>query len=520
MKKALISVSNKNGLAGFAQILAALDYEIISTGGTKAYLEDSGINVTGVTELTGFPECLSGRVKTLHPKIFGGILAQRDNPRHVQQMEEYAMKYIDIVIVNLYPFKETVLKESAGIDEIIENIDIGGPSMIRAAAKNYRHVAVVTDSQDYELIITELKDTGDISLKTKEYLAAKAFMHTAHYDALIAEFFSKTFGFTSYPNTLTLTYEKVQEMRYGENPHQPAAFYRTIHKGQDTLADAEQLHGKELSFNNINDTNGALELVREFSEPTIVACKHTNPCGVGSDSTILEAYKKAYKSDPVSIFGGIVVSNRTIDTETAKEINKTFIEIILAPDYTTQAFQILTQKKNIRILRLNIGQPASVAMDIKSVCGGILVQHPDKQLFSGTLKVEELKQVTSRKPTDKELRDMLFGYKVVKHVKSNAIAIVKNGQSVGIGIGQVNRLWACQQAIAHGLEFLGKEYLEGATLASDAYFPFSDCIEEAAKAGITAIIQPGGSVRDQESISLCDKYGISMVFTGMRHFRH
>ncbi len=520
MKRALISVSDKTGIAQLSQALSAMGYEIISTGGTKSYLEDCGLRVTGVTEMTGFPECLSGRVKTLHPKIFGGILALRDNEQHLQQMEEHKLRNIDLVIVNLYPFKETVLKENSTHEEIIENIDIGGPSMIRAAAKNHKFVAVLTDTADYEKIASELKESGQISLKTKEYLAAKAFMHTAHYDALIAEYFQNTLNMPTLPDTLTFTYEKVQDMRYGENPHQPAAFYRKIQKTGDTLADAVQLHGKELSYNNINDTNGALELLREFNEPTVVAVKHACPCGVGSGASILEAYKKAYQSDPISIFGGIVVANGSIDAQTAEEINKTFIEIVLAPEFTEEALEILTQKKNIRILRLNITQPKTAILDMKTVSGGLLAQHSDKLLLNGTTKVEDLKAVTLRKPTAEEMKDMLFGYKLVKHIKSNGICIVKNNQSVGIGTGQVNRFWACQQAISHGLEILGQEYLTGAVLASDAFFPFDDCIEEAAKAGITAIIQPGGSVRDAESIAACDKYGISMVFTGMRHFRH
>ncbi len=520
MKRALISVSDKTGIAELSQALSALGYEIISTGGTKSYLEECGLRVTGVTEMTGFPECLSGRVKTLHPKIFGGILALRDNDQHLQQMEEYKLRNIDLVIVNLYPFKQTVLKENATHEEIIENIDIGGPSMIRAAAKNHKFVAVLTDTCDYEKVISELKEAGQLSLKTREYLAAKAFIHTAHYDALIAEYFQNTLNMPTLPETLTFTYEKVQDMRYGENPHQPAAFYRKIQRPGDTLADAVQLHGKELSYNNINDTNGALELLREFNEPTVVAVKHACPCGVGSGTSILEAYKKAYQSDPISIFGGIVVANGAIEAETAEEINKTFIEIVLAPEFTEEALQILTQKKNIRILRLNVSQPKNTAIDMKTVSGGLLVQHSDKLLLHGTAKIEDLKAVTNRKPTPEEMKDMLFGYKLVKHIKSNGICIVKNNQSVGIGTGQVNRFWACQQAISHGLEILGQDYLNGAVLASDAFFPFDDCIEEAAKAGITAIIQPGGSVRDAESVAACDKYGISMVFTGMRHFRH
>lgn len=518
MKRALISVSDKTGIVEFAKELSALGVEIISTGGTHKVLEKAGLKVIGISDITGFPECLDGRVKTLHPSIHAGLLAIRGNTEHMKQLEELKIDTIDIVVVNLYPFKQTMLKEGVTREEAIENIDIGGPTMIRAAAKNYQDVAVVIDPKDYGKVITELKETGNVSLATKFYLCAKVFMHTAHYDSLIAGYIKKEAGIEQFPDTLSLTYEKVQEMRYGENPHQNAAFYKEVGNTKGLLTDAVQLHGKELSFNNINDTNGALELLKEFSEPTIVACKHANPCGVGSAQTIYKAYLKAYNSDPVSIFGGIIVANREIDKATAEEISKIFVEIVLAPSFSKEALELLEKKKNIRILTLESiekKQPAG-SIDIKKVSGGILVQDIDNEL----LHEEELKVVTKRQPSQKEMEDLLFTWKMVKYTKSNGIAIGKDMQSVGIGPGQVNRIWACQQAIEHGTKHLGAETVKGAVLASDAFFPFSDCVEECAKAGITAIIQPGGSVRDQESIDACDKAGIAMVFTAMRHFRH
>ncbi len=518
MKKALISVSDKIGIIEFAKALCENGFEIISTGGTHKALEDAGIAVTGVSDVTGFPECLDGRVKTLHPKIHGGILAMRSNSEHMRQIGELGIEPIDLIVVNLYPFKETILKENVALDVAIENIDIGGPTMLRAAAKNYQNVSVVTDPVDYEKVLSEIKQNGSVSAETNFYLAAKVFMHTAHYDSLIASYLKDKAGIEQYPQTLNFTYEKVQEMRYGENPHQTAAFYKEVGNTKGMLTDIVQLHGKELSFNNINDTNGALELLKEYSEPTIVACKHSNPCGVGSADTVYEAYMKAYNADPVSIFGGIVVCNREIDEATAKEINKIFIEIILAPSFSDDALEVLKTKKNIRILKLeNVEQKQPEgALDFKKVSGGLLVQGIDNCLMPDT----EFTCVTKRQPTNEEIEDMLFTWKVVKYVKSNGIAIGKDKQSVGIGPGQVNRIWACKQAIEHGTEFLGADALKGAVLASDAYFPFPDCVEAAAQAGITAIIQPGGSINDKDSIEACDKYGIAMVFTEMRHFRH
>lgn len=518
MKRALISVSDKTGIVDFAKKLVELKIEIVSTGGTFKTLEEAGVPVINISDVTGFPECLDGRVKTLHPNIHAGLLAMRSNPEHMKQVEELKVDLIDMVVVNLYPFKQTILKDNVELAEAIENIDIGGPTMLRAAAKNYQDVSVIIDPKDYDKVIGEIKDNGKVSVETNFYLAAKVFNHTAHYDTLIANYLRDKAGIEKYPETLSLTFEKIQDMRYGENPHQKAAFYKEVGNNSGLLTGIEQLHGKELSFNNINDTHGALELLKEYTEPTVVACKHSNPCGVASGKDIYEAYTKAYNTDPVSIFGGIVCANREIDAKTAEEISKIFLEIVLAPSFTDEALEILTKKKNIRLLKLeNVErkQPDN-SFDIKKVSGGMLIQDIDNML----LNEEDLKVVTKRKPTDKEMEDMLFTWKIVKFTKSNGIAIGKDKQSVGIGPGQVNRIWATEQAIDHGTKQLGEEVVKGAVLASDAFFPFDDCVQAAAKAGITAIIQPGGSVRDQESIDACDKYGIAMVFTGMRHFRH
>lgn len=515
--RALISVSDKAGIAEFGKELKNLGIDIISTGGTAKVLEDSGVDVIGISDVTGFPECLGGRVKTLHPNIHGGLLAVRNNPDHMKQIEELGVKPIDIVVVNLYPFKETILKEGVTLEDAIENIDIGGPTMLRSAAKNNQDVIVIVDPTDYDIVLKELAE-GGVSKKTKFYLASKVFEHTAHYDAMIANYMREQREATDLPETLTLTFEKVQQMRYGENPHQNAAFYEEVTGKEGTLADAKQLHGKALSYNNINDANGALDLIKEFTQPTIVAAKHANPCGVGSADTIYDAYMKAYEADSISIFGGIVVSNQSIDKATAEEMVKTFLEIIIAPAYDEDALEILKTKKNLRILELdNIAYVNEKALDMKKVGGGMIVQNKDLVLFNDE---EELKVATDRKPTEKEMEDLLFAWKIVKHVKSNGIALAKDGQSVGLGGGQVNRIWATNQSIEHGIEFLGKEGVEGSVLASDAFFPFSDVVLAAAKAGIKAIIQPGGSVRDQESIDACNEHGITMLFTGMRHFKH
>lgn len=515
--RALISVSDKNGIVELAKNLNKLNVEIISTGGTAKKLREKGINVKDVSEITEFPECLDGRVKTLHPKIHGGLLALRDNKDHMDEISKLNIEPIDLVVVNLYPFKETILKKNVTREEAIENIDIGGPTMLRAAAKNYQSVSVIVDPNDYEILLKELEEKGSVSEETNLYLASKVFQHTAHYDTLIFDYLKKENNNDLFPKYLTLTYEKLEDMRYGENPHQKGSFYKEISNDTGNLTEALQLHGKSLSFNNINDTNGALELIKEFDEPTVVGCKHANPCGVGSGENLLTAYKKAYEADPVSIFGGIIVANREIDEKIAEEINKIFIEIVVAPDYTYKALEILKEKKNIRILKLkDLNKTSENSYDLKKVSGGLLIQDKDTQLF----KNNDYEVVTNRKPTELEIQDMIFAWKVVKHTKSNGIAIVKNKQSIGIGPGQVSRIWACKQAIEHAEEHFGEEILVDSIMASDAFFPFADSIEAAKEAGIKVIIQPGGSIRDQEVIDACNEADIAMVFTGMRHFKH
>lgn len=513
-RRAILSVSDKTGIVEFGEKLASLGFEIISTGGTAKVLEDADIKVTSIGDMTGFPECLDGRVKTLHPKVHAGILAMRDRKDHMEELEKLNITPIDFVVINLYPFKETILKNGITLQDAIENIDIGGPSMLRAAAKNYRDVTAIVDPRDYSKIIHELEDTGDISLDTKFELAVKVFEHTAHYDALIFRYLRQQKGVEEFPELLTLTFEKEQDMRYGENPHQSAVFYREVGNFTGALTEAEQLHGKDLSFNNINDANGAIDLLKEFDEPTVVAVKHANPCGVASADNIYDAYVQAYEADPVSIFGGIIAANREIDKKTAEEINKIFVEIVIAPSYTDEALKILSKKANIRILKL-----ASVAdsipegtWDFKRVYGGLLLQEWNTKLLP---PMDELKVVTEKKPTEKEMEDLLFAWKLVKHTKSNAIVVAKDKKSLGIGPGQVNRIWAALNAIERS-----RDDVAGAVMASDAFFPFPDCVEAAAKAGITAIIQPGGSIRDNQSIDTCNEHGIAMVFTSMRHFKH
>lgn len=511
IKRALISVSDKTGLIPFAQGLAEQDIELISTGGTARALKDAGLTVKEVAEITGFPEILDGRVKTLHPRIHSGILAVRDKEEHQRQLEEHHITPIDLVVVNLYPFAETIARPDVTFEEAIENIDIGGPSMVRAAAKNHAYVTIVVDPVDYEPVLAELKEKGQISSELRRRLAAKAFRHTAGYDALIAQYLSEQAG-ERFPERLTLTFDKVQTLRYGENPHQEAAFYQEPLARQSGIAQAEQLHGKELSYNNINDADAALQLVREFEEPAVVAIKHTNPCGVGLGSTLAEAFQKAYEADPVSIFGGIIAVNRPVDQAVADRMAELFLEVIIAPDFTPEALDRLTQKKNIRLLKLDVngGEDQQVQL-VRSVTGGLLVQEAD----FGQLNEEELKVVTQRAPSEAEWEQLFFAWKVVKHVKSNAIVLAKNGQTLGVGAGQMNRVGAARIAI----EQAGMK-AKGAVLASDAFFPMKDTVEEAAKAGISAIIQPGGSIRDEESIQEADRHGIAMVFTGMRHFKH
>ncbi len=515
VKRALLSVSDKTGIVEFAKGLAELGYQLVSTGGTAKVLAEAGIPVTGVSEITGFPECLDGRVKTLHPALHAGILAMRGNGEHMRQIEELGVGLIDVVAINLYPFKQTIMKPNVSLEEAIENIDIGGPTMIRAAAKNWQDVAVIVDPGDYDEVLSQLKAQGQVAREKKFALAGKVFEHTAAYDALIANYLRKQRGESPFPETINLTYEKVQEMRYGENPHQGAAFYKEIVKYDNVLSAAKQLHGKELSYNNINDANGALDTLKEFGAevPCAVGVKHANPCGVGIGESILEAYTNAYDADPVSIFGGIVALNREVDKATAEKMGELFLEIIIAPSFSSDALAVLTQKKNIRLLELPGIAAANTAdmMDMKKVAGGLLVQELDTQL----LEESQLKVVTKRAPTQQEMQQLLFGWKVVKHVKSNGIVLAKDNGTVGIGPGQTNRVTALDLAIRYA-----GERAKGSVLASDAFFPFSDCVEAAKAAGITAIIQPGGSLRDQDSIDACDAAGIAMVFTGMRHFKH
>ena len=485
--KALISVSDKTGIVDFAKELENLGIEIISTGGTFNKLKENGVNAIEISELTGFPECLDGRVKTLHPKVHAGILAMRAKSEHMKQLQDLNIDTIDFVIVNLYPFKQTILKENVSREECVENIDIGGPTMLRSAAKNYQDVTVITDPKDYEIVLNELKQNGNVSLDTKFYLMNKVFEHTANYDAMICNYIKKQRNDESFPKDLTLTFEKVQEMRYGENPHQKAALYKEIGKCEGSLTIGTQLNGKELSFNNINDTNGALELLKEFDEPTVVACKHGNPCGVGSSQDIYEAWTKAFNADKTSIFGGIVTINREVTLKMAEEMKEIFLEVIVAPSFEKDALELLKTKKNLRLIQLpsiTVKQPES-SLDIKKINGGIIVQTIDAKLL------DDYTVVTDRKPTDKELEDMMFGLKVVKFTKSNGIVLAKDKQTIGIGPGQVNRIWAVKQCVEHSEELIGGNITKDAILASDAFFPFSDCVEEAHKAGITAIVQPG-----------------------------
>ena len=509
-KRALISVFDKSGIVDFAKSLCGMGWEIISTGGTSRKLKEEGLEVMDISDLTRFPECFDGRVKTLHPNVEGGILAIRDNDKHRQQMAELGIEPIDMVVCNLYPFKQTILKEGVSHEEIIENIDIGGPTMIRAAAKNYPFVTVITDPEDYGKVLAEIKEQGDTTPETKETLAAKVFIHTAHYDALIANYFSNRLGIHS-PKTLTLTFEKKQDLRYGENPHQRATFYTQVQGTEGTLTGATQLQGKELSYNNIGDTDGALEALKEFDEPTIVAAKHANPCGVGSGEVLSEAFKKAYEADPVSIYGGIVAANREVDKATAELMAPIFLEVVVAPSFSEEAMAILGKKKNLRLLQLpHIDKRDYTAPKAKTVLGGLLIQDMDLKLLDGEVKV-----MTERQPTAKEMDDLLFAWKVVKHTKSNAIVLAKDKCTTGVGPGQVSRIWALENAIRQS-----GERIAGSVLASDAFFPFADCVEAAHKAGVTAIIQPGGSIRDEESIAAANRYGIAMVFTGIRHFKH
>lgn len=510
MKRALVSVSDKTNLVPFVSSLVELGYEIISTGGTKKALEAAGIKTIGISEVTDFPEIMDGRVKTLHPKVHGALLCVRDNPDHVRQIEELGIQYIDLVCVNLYPFKETVQKPGVSHEEIIENIDIGGPSMLRSASKNYKFIPVLCDPSDYDAIVKELRENGETYLTTREYLAAKVFRHTASYDTMIASYLTERTG-EKYPEKFTITFDKVQELRYGENPHQSAAFYKGMNP-QYSLANAKQLHGKELSYNNIQDGNAAIEILKDFEgQPAVVGLKHMNPCGVGIGKTIEEAWDKAYEADPVSIFGGIVAFNEPIHVSVAEKLSKIFLEIIIAPAFDEDAFEILSKKKNIRLMQLDTSLEVNAKYKVTNVNDGLLVQDIDDHKITA----EDLRCVTNRKPTEEELEQLLFAWKVVKHVKSNAIVLVKDNMTIGVGAGQMNRVGAAKIAIEQA-----GEKAKGSIMSSDAFFPMPDTVEEAVKAGVTAIIQPGGSIKDQLSIDVCNEHGIAMVYTGVRHFKH
>ncbi|MBQ2392869.1 MAG: bifunctional phosphoribosylaminoimidazolecarboxamide formyltransferase/IMP cyclohydrolase [Alistipes sp.] len=508
--RALFSVSDKTGVVEFAQQLRQLGWEIIATGGTQKLLETNGVETINISDVTGFPEICDGRVKTLHPKVHGGLLARRDDESHLAALKENQIEFIDMVCVNLYPFRQTIQKEGVTIEEAIENIDIGGPSMLRSAAKNWADVTVVCNPADYATVIAEIKAEGNTTRATRLRLSAEAYTHTAQYDAMIATYMRKQAGLNE---KLFLEFDLVQSLRYGENPHQEAKFYAEQTKVPFSLASARQLHGKELSYNNIQDANAALAIVREFEVPFCVGLKHMNPCGAAVGQDIVEAWTKAYEADKVSIFGGIVAVNRPLTKEAAELMKPIFLEIIMAPKFEEGALEVLTTKKNLRLIEVDMTRDDSVKNQYVSVMGGLLVQNLDKC----TKTVVADMCVTEKCPTEAELEDLNFGWRIVKHVKSNAIAVVKNGVTLGVGAGQMNRVGsaeiALKQARAAGVT-------EGIVLASDAFFPFDDCVTMAAEYGVSAIVQPGGSVRDEDSIKKANELGISMVFTGMRHFKH
>ena len=499
-KRALISVFDKDGVLELAKFLRDRDVEIISSGGTYKYLKENNIEVKEISEITDFPEMLDGRVKTLHPLVHAGILAIRDNKEHMKTLEEREINTIDYVVVNLYPFFEKV-RENLSFEEKVEFIDIGGPTMLRAAAKNFRDVVVLSDKKDYEKVMNEIKENNCVSFKLRKTLAGKVFNLMSAYDAAISNFLLE--GEEEYPEYLSVSYKKIQDLRYGENPHQGAAYYSST-EFDGAMNSFEILNGKALSYNNIKDLDIAWKVACEFEETACCALKHNTPCWVAVGENSKEVYLKAYDADPVSIFGGIVAINRKIDKATAEEMVKIFLEVVAAPDFDEDALEVLRSKKNLRVIKCKKTPQAKNYM--VTVDGGILVQGEDNKLAN------EYKVVTEKEPTEMELRDMIFGMKVVKYVKSNAIVVVKDGVATGIGGGQVNRIWATKEALERGKD--------GAVLASDAFFPFRDCVDEAAKNGIKAIIQPGGSIRDEESIEACNEHGISMVFTGVRHFKH
>ena len=514
MKRALISVSNKENLIAFVTQLISFNYEIISTGGTKKFLEENKIPVIGIEEITHFPEMLDGRVKTLHPNIHAGLLFKRDNKVHINTIQEHNIKAIDLVVVNLYPFKETISKKNIVLDEAIEQIDIGGPSMLRSAAKNFKDVTVIVDTQDYDIVIQELKNSATISHLTNQKLAVKVFQHTAGYDTLIANYLNEhTKDQPIFAEKFTSTFEKIMDLRYGENPHQKAAYYKNALDNNLGLTNATQLQGKELSYNNILDANAAIEIISEFkNEFAVVAVKHNNPCGVGVAASLYEAWQKAFNADKISIFGGIIVLNHEVDEKIAQELKEIFLEVIIAPSFTNDALQILKTKKNLRLLKLNFDYSNDNKFKTITIQGGLLIQEKD----NGIIEIENLKCVTDIDISTNLKNDLLFAWKVVKHVKSNAIVVAANLQTCGVGAGQMNRIASAYIA----LEQAKQHKITNLVLASDAFFPFSDVVEIAAQNHIKAIIQPGGSIQDKASIESCNKYGIAMYFTEMRHFKH
>ena len=516
IQRALISVSDKTGVLEFAQSLSGHGVEILSTGGTAKLLRDAGVAVTEVADYTGFPEMLDGRVKTLHPKIHAGILGRRDLPAHVAQMKTHGFAPIDLVVVNLYPFRETVARPNVTLAEAIENIDIGGPAMVRSAAKNYAGVAVVTDPQDYAVVAKELSDEGGLSSATRFRLACKAFSHMAEYDGAISNYLTALDGAGKpgeFPTRLNVQFDQVQTLRYGENPHQQAAFYRDLKPAPGTLANYQQLQGKELSYNNIADADAAWECVKSFSQTACVIVKHANPCGVAVADQQLEAYRRAFATDPTSAFGGIIAFNREVDAATAEAVTKQFVEVLIAPSYSAAALTVLKQKTNVRVLSVELAL-SHHRWDMKRVGGGLLLQSPDSALVEG----RDLKIVSKQQPTAAQLDDMIFAFRVAKFVKSNAIVFCAEGRTLGIGAGQMSRVdstrLASMKAQQAGLN------LANSVAASDAFFPFRDGLDVIADAGAKAVIQPGGSIRDDEVIAAADEHGMVMALTGVRHFRH
>ena len=508
--RALISVSDKTGVAAFAAALSRLGWEIIATGGTQRLLEQQGVKTIGISEVTGFPEICDGRVKTLHPKVHGGLLARRDLPSHLAALKENGIEFIDLVCVNLYPFAATIAKEGVTMEEAVENIDIGGPSMLRSAAKNWKDVTVVCDPGDYGRVIDEISHEGNTKPETRLMLSAKAYTHTAQYDTMIARYMRAQAGL---PEKLFLEYDLKQPLRYGENPHQDARFFAACKPESFSLAFARQIQGKEMSYNNIQDANAALNIVRDFPEPFCVALKHMNPCGAAVGATIEKAWQAAYEADKVSIYGGIVAVNRELTAEVAVGMKPIFLEIVIAPSFSPEALDILSTKKNLRVLQVDMTPCSTAPMQYVGVNGGMLVQ----QLDVAVEKVDASMCVTRVRPTEAQLRDLDFGWRIVKHVKSNAIAVVRDGHTLGIGAGQMNRVGSAEIALK---EAQAAGFTEGLILASDGFLPFGDTVALAAQYGVAAIIQPGGSIRDEESIQKADELGITMLFTGVRHFKH